>query len=519
MAVSSLVSLAAVGMDQGSHSGEETASVRVVAAADLAAAASVGRRPLMLATLRERLVPPLNRDGRLVIAASAVRALDYGFVSIFLGVYLSILDFSALQAGLVFGSIMAGGALSNVVCTWRGDAIGRRRMLVTMSGLMVLGGALLPFASSVLALGLIGLIAMTTSTGGDRTAFLSLDTAILAGASDAAHRTMLFSWYNIVGVGAKAVGALLIALPPLIDAWTGLDELGSAKAMFGVYVAIAAAGIFLYGRLSADVEIERQTIPTTSSLSRQSRSRMTRLAALFSMDAFGGGFMVRSYMSFWLVSKFGLDLGSIAAVFFAGQLLNAVSVMLAAPVAGRIGLINTMAWTQALSNTFMIGVAFAGNVWVAIALLLARELSNDMDIPTRQSYTMAIVPPEARTATAAFTNLGRNVTQTVSPVLAGLVAQLTFLGAPFIIGGGVKLVYNTALYLMFRGSRRWKNPSCSALRLPGQPRQSRSSLLRSQGQRLQLRQESIGSPCGDGRARCLPEHMPAYEPEGVHNRY
>jgi MFS family permease len=221
--------------------------------------------------------------------------------------------------------------------------------------------------------------------------------------------------------------------------------------MFGVYVAIAAPGIFLYGRLSADVEIDRQATRTASSLSPQSRSRMIRLAALFSMDAFGGGFMVRSYMSFWLVSKFGLDLSSIAAVFFAGQLLNAVSVMLAAPVAARIGLINTMAWTQAVSNTLMIVIAFAGNVWLAIALLLARELSNDMDIPTRQSYTMAIVPPEAMTATAGITNLGRNVTQTISPVLAGLVAQLTFLGAPFIIGGGVKLVYNAALYVMFRG--------------------------------------------------------------------
>ena len=405
----------------------------------------------MLRALRERLVPPLNRDGKLVVAASAVRALDYGFLSIFLGVYLSLLDYSALQAGLVFSGIMAGGALSNVVCTWRGDAIGRRRMLVAMAGLMVLGGVLLPFASSALALGLIGLIAMTTSTGGDRTAFLSLDTAILAGASDAAHRTMLFSWYNIVGVAAKAVGALLIALPPLIDARTGLDEVGSAKIMFGVYAAIAAAGILLYGRLSAGVEIERRATHTTSPLHDQSRSIMMRLTALFSIDAFGGGFMVRSYMSFWLVSKFGLDLSSVAAVFFAGQLLNGVSVMLAAPVAGRIGLINTMAWTQALSNTFMIAVAFAGNAWLAVTLLLARELSNDMDIPTRQAYTMAIVPPEARTATAGFTNLGRNVTQSISPVLAGLVAQLTFLGAPFIIGGGVKLVYNAALYAMFRG--------------------------------------------------------------------
>ncbi len=152
----------------------------------------------MLRTLRERLVPPLNRDGKLVVAASAVRALDYGFLSIFLGVYLSLLEFSALQAGLVFSGIMAGGALSNVVCTWRGDAIGRRRMLVAMAGLMVLGGILLPFASSAVALGLIGLIAMTTSTGGDRTAFLSLDTAILAGASEAPARMAVSSVRNAV---------------------------------------------------------------------------------------------------------------------------------------------------------------------------------------------------------------------------------------------------------------------------------------------------------------------------------
>ena len=380
--------------------------------------------------------------------------MAYGFFSVFLGVYLSILGFSVLQAGLVFSAVMAGGAISNAVASWRGDAIGRRRMLVGMSALMVVGGALVPLTSSVALLSAIGLFAMTTSTGGDRTAFLSLDMAILSQGSDSSRHTVVFSWYNVLGLGAKALGALLVAVPSALQSWWGIGELTSVKVMFGAYCLIALGGLVLYRLLSDGVEAARSTpVSPEARPATPWRSTTARLAGLFSLDAFGGGFMARGLISFWFASRFDADLGFIAAVFFGGQLLNAVSVVLAPPVASRIGLVNTMVWTQLLANLLMVGMALAGNVWAAVALFLARELANDMDVPTRQAYSMAIVPPESRTATAGLTNLGRNLAQTVSPGMAGGVAQATFLGAPFIIGSAVKLVYNAALYLMFSGVR------------------------------------------------------------------
>ena len=396
--------------------------------------------------------PKLNRDGKLVFAASVVRAFDYSFLSVFLGVYFALLGFSVFQAGIVFSAIMAGGALSNSIAVWKGDAIGRRRMLVTMSVLMVVGGALFPFAASVAPLVIISLFAMTTSTGGDRTAFVSLDTAILAQTCDASQRTLVFSWYNLVGFATKALGALLIAVPALLQSWFGMEELLSFKAMFGLYAAVAAGGILLYAALSPDVEPVPQE-PKAEALGsrlKDSQGVILRMAGLFSLDAFGGGFMVRSFISFWFVSRFGVGVETLALIFFVGQLANAVSVMLATPVASRIGLINTMASTQVLSNLFMIALALSGNLWLAVTFFLLKELSNDMDVPTRQSYTMAIVPPEAMTTMASVTNLGRNVSQTISPGIAGLVAQTTFLGAPILIGSAIKLVYNAALYFQFR---------------------------------------------------------------------
>ena len=161
--------------------------------------------------------------------------------------------------------------------------------------------------------------------------------------------------------------------------------------------------------------------------------------------------MVRSFMSYFFVTKFGVDLNSVAFIFFGSQLLNVLSVMAAAPVASRIGLIATMASSQIVSSLFIAGMALTTNLWIAVLFLMAREITNEMDIPTRQSYTMAIVPPESRTSAAGATNLGRNIAQTISPTIAGYVAQATFLGAPFLVGSGIKLIYNALLYLTFAG--------------------------------------------------------------------
>lgn len=401
------------------------------------------------------LLPSVGRDGKIIIAAAALRTLDYGFISVFLGVYLTLLDFSVVQAGMVFSAIMAGSALSNTLASWKGDTIGRKRMFIAMSVLMVAGGVAFSISSDFIVLMLIGIFAVTTSGGGDRTAFISLDTAVLAQTTSPSQRTLVFSWYNLATIFTRSLGALLIALPVLIQQWSELDELDSYKAMFAVYAVIAVGGILLYARLSPRVEVVRDNASVirarTVSEERSSRSVIWKMTGLSSLDALGGGFAVRSFISFWFVSRFGVDLFGISGIFFAAQLLSVVSVALAAPVAKRFGLVNTMAFTQVAANLMFIGMAFSGNVWVAVLFFLLHEVCNDMDVPTRQSYTMAIVPPESRTAMASLNNLGRNMAQTISPTLAGVIAQLAYLSAPFLVGAVTKLVYNALLLQMFRG--------------------------------------------------------------------
>ena len=378
-----------------------------------------------------------------------------------------MLDFTPFEAGLVFSGIMAGGTLSNVVAGWRGDAIGRRRMLLAMAILMGIGGLLFPFAEKTALLIAVSLIAMTTSTGGDRTAFLSLDMAILAQSGRPTHQTLLFSWYNLLGRLTKAIGSLLIAVPAVLQLLFGMEEIASFKLMFVIYAVVAFIGVAIYWNLSSRAESRHsvtQDQEPSRPTSRGSRTIMIQLAALFSLDAFGGGFMVHSFMSYYFANRFGMGLEVIAAVFFIGQMLNAVSIMLAPSLARRIGLIATMASSQGIANTMMILMALTGNVALAVAFFLTRELANDMDIPTRQSYSMAIVPPELRTATAGVTNMGRTLAQTVSPGIAGLVAQSTALGAPIVVGSVIKLVYNVALYAMFRNV---KSPEEAAQRVKG----------------------------------------------------
>ena len=402
-----------------------------------------------------RVLPQVGRDGNIIVAAAALRTLDYGFISVFLGVYLALLDFNTVQAGLVYGAIMLGSGLSNLLASLKGDTIGRKRMFIAMSVLMVAGGVAFSMSSDFIILMLIGVFAVTTSGGGDRTAFISLDTAVLAQTTAPSQRTLAFSWYNLATIFTRSLGALLIAMPALLQQWSDIDELASYKLMFLVYAVIASGGILLYGRLSPRIEVRgRAEAADTENApvdTHSARGVIWKMTALSSLDALGGGFAVRSFVSFWFVTRFGVDLFGISGIFFAAQLLNVVSVALAAPVAKRIGLVNTMAYTQVAANLMFIGLAFSSNVWLAVAFFLLHEVCNDMDVPARQSYTMAIVPPGSRTAMASLNNLGRNAAQTISPVLAGIIAQLAYLSAPFLVGAVTKLVYNALLLQMFRG--------------------------------------------------------------------
>jgi len=397
------------------------------------------------------IIPKLDHDGKLVILSSAIRTLDYGFLTVFLGVYLTLMNFTVTQAGLIFAGIMAGSALSNAIASWKGDFIGRKNFLLILAGLMAFAGFCFPLASNVYFLILIGLFAVTTSSGGDRTAFTSIDTAILAQTCRPNQRTLVFSYYNLTTILTKAIGALLITIPHFIQSTSDISEINSFKLMFLIYAFFALLSMLSYSGLSRNIEPDVTPKKRHSaSRSKDEKALIIKMTALSSMDALGGGFVLRSFISFWFVNQFGVSLFSLSAIFFSAQLLNLTSVALASPLATRIGLVNTMVFTQVAANLTFVGMAFSNGLSVAIGFFLLHELCNDMDVPTRQSYTMAIVPAESRTAMASLNNLGRNIAQVISPISAGLIAQVTFLGAPFIAGAIVKLGYNYALYTMFR---------------------------------------------------------------------
>ena len=410
----------------------------------------------MTSALRH-VLPAVNRDGKVVIAAASTRSLGYGFMSVFLGIYLDLLEFTPLQAGLVFSAIMAGGALSNVVASWRGDAIGRRRMLIGMAALMSLGGFLFPVSEQTALLIAISLIAMTTSSGGDRTAFLSIDMAILAQSGRASQRTALFSLYNLAGRLTKAIGSAAVGLPALAQWLFGVDAILSYKLMFFGYATFALCCLAIYWKLSPNAEppatrraADGDAAAEPEKMSRESRGIIVRLSLLFTLDSLGGGFMVNAYLSYFFANRFEMDAGTIGVVFLIGSLLNTLSIILATPTAQRIGLIVTMAASQGIANSMLILMALTATPALAVMFFLIRELINDMDIPTREAYTMAIVPPGARTSAAGLTNLGRTLAQAIAPLFGGYVAAATALGAPILIGSAVKLGYNALLYAMFR---------------------------------------------------------------------
>ena len=297
---------------------------------------------------------------------------------------------------------------------------------------------------------------MTTSSGGDRTAFLSIDMAILAQSGRARQRTALFSLYNLAGRLTKAIGSAAVALPALAQWLYGVDAILSYKLMFFGYAAFALCCLAIYWKLSPNAEppatrraAKGAAAAEPEKMSRESRGIIVRLSLLFTLDSLGGGFMVNAYLSYFFANRFEMDAGTIGVVFLIGSLLNTLSIILATPTAQRIGLILTMAASQGIANSMLILMALTGTPALAVMFFLIRELINDMDIPTREAYTMAIVPPGARTSAAGLTNLGRTLAQAIAPLFGGYVAAATALGAPILIGSAVKLGYNALLYAMF----------------------------------------------------------------------
>lgn len=392
-------------------------------------------------------------DIGLLFATRIVRLFAYGFLSVVLVLYMAQVGFSDQAIGLLLSLTLAGDAGITLWITTAADRIGRRRMLVLGAGLMVLAGGVFVVTRNPVLLMAAAVVGVISPSGNEIGPFLSIEQAALSQLVPDANRTRLFAWYNLLGSLATALGAL-------VGGWLTQGLQMSGMAVEGAYRVViagyAVAGILLailFGCLSPAVEARAGgtvSAPRILGLHR-SRGVVMRLGALFALDAFAGGFIVQSFMAYWFHLKFGVSAGTLGSLFFAANLLAGLSALAAVPLARRIGLIRTMVFTHIPSNVLLCLVPLMPTLPWAIGILLVRFSISQMDVPTRQSFTMAAVEPDERSAASGITSIARSVGAAASPMLSGaLIAVPCLVGAPFYLAGGLKIVYDLLLYRGFR---------------------------------------------------------------------
>jgi MFS family permease len=398
----------------------------------------------------------LSRDGKLVLAARMIRTFAYGFLSIVLAIYLKTIGFDNVLIGLVLAATLVNSVIFTLVASFYANRIGRRNTLVIYAALMSVAGLVFVVTDNHAALIGAALVGTINVTGSETGAFLSIEQALLPQTvRDQKRRTLAFALYNMAGTLAMSAGVLLSGLPSIFQQQQqGLNQIESIKPLFLLYSLLGIVVLAIYMSLSKKVESmanESLAAKKQMTLSPASKKIVGKLSGLFAVDAFAGGFVIQSIVSFWFYTKFGADLAALSLIFSAAGALTALSFLAAAKIADRIGLINTMVFTHIPSNVFLILVGFAPSLPLAIAFYLTRMALSQMDVPTRQSYIVSVVAEEERTPAAGITNISRNISQAVSPSLTGYILQaLPALAAPFVFGGALKIAYDIALYLNFR---------------------------------------------------------------------
>jgi MFS family permease len=330
---------------------------------------------------------------------------------------------------------------------------------------MSLSGLIFFLTTNYIALIISALIGTINVTGTETGAFLSIEQAILPQmVNDINKRNTVYALYNMVGTFAMSAGVLLSGLPQILAQQYGLNQIESIRPLFLLYSIIGLAVLCIYYLISNKVEVLTNSMrhkPLRETLSPKSKQIVGKLSSLFALDSFAGGFVIQSIVSLWFFTKFGVDLTTLSYIFSIAGILTAFSYLAAVKIADRIGLINTMVFTHIPSNILIILVAFAPTFPLAVALYLARMALSQMDVPTRQSYLVSVVKENERTAAAGITNISRNITQSISPSIAGYILQsLSILSAPFVLGGALKIVYDIMLYFNFKSIKPPEERDC-----------------------------------------------------------
>jgi MFS family permease len=367
-----------------------------------------------------------------ILLAKSVRTFCYGFLGILLPVYLAEHGMDARGVGLAVTCTLGGSAALTWAVRRPAERLGARAALGALALLSVLAAALLLVSEHpwvVVLAAMIGNVAVGTGETGP---FLSIEQVVVARSVTGTRRTTVLSLYNLLGYAAGGLGAAIVGL-------------AAPRALFAIFLAASVVQAVLYARLPAVVPA-----PRAPAGAGPSSALIRRLAALFALDSFAGGFVLQSLVAYFLHERYGLGLEALGQIFLGAQLVTAASLLLAPRAARRFGLLNTMVVSHLISNVFLIAIAAAPAAWVAVALLYARQLLSQMDVPTRQAYVMAVVEDHEREAAATTTTLWRTVAQAVSPSVTGWVMASVALAAPFVLGGGLKIVYDVLLWVTFK---------------------------------------------------------------------
>jgi MFS family permease len=387
------------------------------------------------------------RDRGWIFAAVLARSTATGMMGVLLGIYLASRDLDTNTIGWIIGLGLAGAATGTAVVTFLGDRFGRRRSLQLLTLLSVGGALLLAYAATPFTLAVAAFIGMVNGMGRDRGAALVVEQAVLPATASDRERTMTFATYNVLQDIGHAGGSLLAAAPALLQRLAPLDTAQSYRIAVLIYAGLSLLPLLGYLRLSAHVETPRAP---RMPVSPATRGVLLKLSSLFAIDAIGGGFLTTALLAFFFYERFGVSVESIGLLFFAARIANALSHFAAAWLARRIGLVNTMVFTHIPSSVLLLTVPFMPTFPVAAALFLLRESLVEMDVPTRQSYVMAVVKPEERTFASGMTHLVRMGGWAVAPAIAGFLMSGTSLAAPLIVGAALKIVYDLVLWRAFR---------------------------------------------------------------------
>jgi MFS family permease len=403
----------------------------------------------------------LSVDGWLLFATRCVRLFAYGLLSVVLVLYLAAVGLSDSQIGLLLTLTLLGDTAISLWLTTTADRLGRRRMLMAGGFLMVFAAVLFAGTGNFWLLLVAATIGVISPSGNEVGPFLPIEQAALSQTLPGERRTAVFAWYNLVGSVATALGALCGGLLTQLLQDAGFTGPSNYRPLLMVYGAIGLLLLLIFALLSSATEIrsaEQQPLPSPAPKSilglHRSRGVVLRLSALFALDAFGGGFVIQSIVAYWFTKRFDVEPGLLGGIFFGANLLAGCSALAAGWLAKQFGLVNTMVFTHLPSNVLLILIPFMPSLPWAVALLLLRFSISQMDVPARQSYTIAVVSPDERSAASGVTGVARSVGAALSPALAALLlGSPALMGMPFIFAGGVKIIYDLLLYRSFVAHR------------------------------------------------------------------